>query len=215
MLLLNSHTTVRMGVWLSLLSVGSISVRSPVLLKWLLGQLFISFLKNFNLQRYWDWTYWILSHQSYCLLCWNISTLSVEHMFSLYLNIHYPQILKLMHLNIILCFCFFPHEFSLDFLVSWSLLLWVKKTVLLFYKLKFSWTYRSSQFKSNMLFHFVFRPIRAISSDRNKVVSGSDDQSVIVWDKQTSQLLEELKGHDAPVWLLFSLTSMFHNSFPD
>lgn len=43
------------------------------------------------------------------------------------------------------------------------------------------------------------RPVRAISSDRNKVVSGSDDQSVIVWDKQTSQLLEELKGHNAPV----------------
>ncbi|KAK0587053.1 hypothetical protein LWI29_016603 [Acer saccharum] len=41
--------------------------------------------------------------------------------------------------------------------------------------------------------------VRAISSDRGKVVSGSDDQSVIVWDKQTSQLLEELKGHDAQV----------------
>ncbi|XP_052179546.1 DENN domain and WD repeat-containing protein SCD1 isoform X2 [Diospyros lotus] len=41
--------------------------------------------------------------------------------------------------------------------------------------------------------------VRAISSDRGKVVSGSDDQSVIVWDKQTTQLLEELKGHDAQV----------------
>uniref|UniRef100_A0A2P2KS99 DENN domain and WD repeat-containing protein SCD1 n=1 Tax=Rhizophora mucronata TaxID=61149 RepID=A0A2P2KS99_RHIMU len=41
--------------------------------------------------------------------------------------------------------------------------------------------------------------VRAISSDRGKVVSGSEDQSVIVWDKQTSQLLEELKGHDAQV----------------
>ncbi|XP_010549132.1 PREDICTED: DENN domain and WD repeat-containing protein SCD1 [Tarenaya hassleriana] len=41
--------------------------------------------------------------------------------------------------------------------------------------------------------------VRAISSDRVKVVSGSDDQSVIVWDKQTTQLLEELKGHDAQV----------------
>ncbi|PIA39685.1 hypothetical protein AQUCO_02600255v1 [Aquilegia coerulea] len=41
--------------------------------------------------------------------------------------------------------------------------------------------------------------VRAISSDRGKVVSGSDDQSVLVWDKQTSQLLEELKGHDAQV----------------
>ncbi|XP_065860701.1 DENN domain and WD repeat-containing protein SCD1 [Euphorbia lathyris] len=41
--------------------------------------------------------------------------------------------------------------------------------------------------------------VRAISSDRGKVVSGSDDHSVIVWDKQTTQPLEELKGHDAPV----------------
>ncbi|KAG7599890.1 WD40 repeat [Arabidopsis suecica] len=41
--------------------------------------------------------------------------------------------------------------------------------------------------------------VRAISSDRGKIVSGSDDQSVIVWDKQTTQLLEELKGHDAQV----------------
>ena len=45
------------------------------------------------------------------------------------------------------------------------------------------------------------RTVRAISSDRGKVVSGSDDQPVIVWDKQTSQLLEELKGHDAQVCL--------------
>lgn len=43
------------------------------------------------------------------------------------------------------------------------------------------------------------RTVRAISSDRGKIVSGSDDQSVIVWDKQTCQLLEELKGHDAQV----------------
>uniref|UniRef100_A0A0E0FNF4 UDENN domain-containing protein n=1 Tax=Oryza nivara TaxID=4536 RepID=A0A0E0FNF4_ORYNI len=43
------------------------------------------------------------------------------------------------------------------------------------------------------------RTIRAISSDRGKIVSGADDQSVIVWDKQTFKLLEELKGHDAPV----------------
>ncbi|KAL0796979.1 hypothetical protein Bca101_068356 [Brassica carinata] len=41
--------------------------------------------------------------------------------------------------------------------------------------------------------------VRAISSDRAKIVSGSDDQSVIVWDKQTLQFLEELKGHDAQV----------------
>lgn len=46
------------------------------------------------------------------------------------------------------------------------------------------------------------RTIRTISSDRGKIVSGADDQSVIVWDKQTFKLLEELKGHDAPVRIL-------------
>ncbi|KAF3646518.1 DENN domain and WD repeat-containing protein SCD1 [Capsicum annuum] len=43
------------------------------------------------------------------------------------------------------------------------------------------------------------RTVRAISSDRGKVVSGSDDHSILVWDKQTTQLLEELKGHNAQV----------------
>ncbi|KAI3735818.1 hypothetical protein L6452_15337 [Arctium lappa] len=43
------------------------------------------------------------------------------------------------------------------------------------------------------------RTVRAISSDRGKIVSGSDDHHVFVWDKQTTQLLEELKGHDAEV----------------
>ncbi|XP_010943311.1 DENN domain and WD repeat-containing protein SCD1 isoform X1 [Elaeis guineensis] len=56
---------------------------------------------------------------------------------------------------------------------------------------------RGSELRATLKGHT--RPVRAISSDRSKVVSGSDDQSVIVWDKQTSQLLEELKGHDAPV----------------
>ena len=32
-------------------------------------------------------------------------------------------------------------------------------------------------------------------------MSGSDDHSVLVWDKQTTQLLEELNGHDGPVFL--------------
>ncbi|KAL8141853.1 hypothetical protein V2J09_014885 [Rumex salicifolius] len=41
--------------------------------------------------------------------------------------------------------------------------------------------------------------IRSISSDRGNIVSGSDDQSILVWDKQTLQLLEELKGHTAPI----------------
>lgn len=31
------------------------------------------------------------------------------------------------------------------------------------------------------------------------MVSGSDDHSILVWDKQTTQLLEELKGHNAQV----------------
>ncbi len=34
------------------------------------------------------------------------------------------------------------------------------------------------------------------------MVSGSDDHSVLVWDKQTTQLLEELKGHDGQVCVL-------------
>ncbi|XP_058073916.1 DENN domain and WD repeat-containing protein SCD1 isoform X2 [Magnolia sinica] len=56
---------------------------------------------------------------------------------------------------------------------------------------------RGSELRATLKGHT--RPVRAINSDRSKVVSGSDDQSVIVWDKQTSQLLEELKGHDAQV----------------
>lgn len=54
------------------------------------------------------------------------------------------------------------------------------------------------------LFCLICRTVRAISSDRGKVVSGSDDQSVLVWDKQTTQLLEELKGHDGQVCVLGS-----------
>ncbi|NP_001316951.1 DENN domain and WD repeat-containing protein SCD1 [Gossypium arboreum] len=55
---------------------------------------------------------------------------------------------------------------------------------------------RGSELRATLQGHTT---IRAISSDRGKVVSGSDDLSVIVWDKQTTQLLEELKGHDAQV----------------
>ncbi|XP_020600152.1 DENN domain and WD repeat-containing protein SCD1 isoform X2 [Phalaenopsis equestris] len=58
-------------------------------------------------------------------------------------------------------------------------------------------TLRGSELRATLRGHT--RPIRAINSDRCKVVSGSDDQSVIVWDKQTCQLLEELKGHDSSV----------------
>ncbi|XP_057992709.1 DENN domain and WD repeat-containing protein SCD1 isoform X2 [Hevea brasiliensis] len=56
---------------------------------------------------------------------------------------------------------------------------------------------RGSELRATLKGHT--RTVRSVSSDRGKVVSGSDDQSVIVWDKQTSQLLEELKGHDAQV----------------
>ncbi|XP_057951943.1 DENN domain and WD repeat-containing protein SCD1 isoform X2 [Malania oleifera] len=56
---------------------------------------------------------------------------------------------------------------------------------------------RGSELRATLKGHT--KTVRAISSDRGKVVSGSDDQSVIVWDKQTSQFLEELKGHDAQV----------------
>ena len=58
-------------------------------------------------------------------------------------------------------------------------------------------TLRGSELRATLKGHT--KTVRAISSDRGKVVSGSDDQSVIVWDKQTSQLLEELKGHDGQV----------------
>ncbi|KAK8954061.1 Protein SUPPRESSOR OF PHYA-105 1 [Platanthera zijinensis] len=58
-------------------------------------------------------------------------------------------------------------------------------------------TLRGSELRATLKGHT--RPIRAINSDRCKVVSGSDDQSVIVWDKQTCQLLEELKGHASSV----------------
>ncbi|XP_078432059.1 stomatal cytokinesis defective / SCD1 protein (SCD1) isoform X2 [Wolffia australiana] len=56
---------------------------------------------------------------------------------------------------------------------------------------------RGSELRTTLKGHT--RPIRAISSDRSRIVSGSDDHSVIVWDKHVFQPLEELKGHNAPV----------------
>uniref|UniRef100_A0A803NCD2 uDENN domain-containing protein n=1 Tax=Chenopodium quinoa TaxID=63459 RepID=A0A803NCD2_CHEQI len=41
--------------------------------------------------------------------------------------------------------------------------------------------------------------VRAISSDREKVVSGSDDLSIVIWDKHEFIPLEELKGHEAQI----------------
>lgn len=65
------------------------------------------------------------------------------------------------------------------------------------------WLFNSTWIDA-FLFCLICRTVRAISSDRGKVVSGSDDQSVLVWDKQTTQLLEELKGHDGQVCVLSS-----------
>lgn len=48
--------------------------------------------------------------------------------------------------------------------------------------------------------------IRAISSDRSKIISGADDESILVWDKQTFLLLEELRGHTAPISCLRMLS---------
>ncbi|KAM7266773.1 hypothetical protein ACFE04_008939 [Oxalis oulophora] len=56
---------------------------------------------------------------------------------------------------------------------------------------------RGSELRATLEGHT--RTVRAISSDRGKVVSGSDDHSVIVWDKQTTQMLEQLKGHEGQV----------------
>lgn len=58
-------------------------------------------------------------------------------------------------------------------------------------------SHRGSELKATLIGHT--RAIRAISSDKSRVVSGSDDQCVFVWDKQTSGVLEELKGHEAQV----------------
>ncbi|KAL0342397.1 UNVERIFIED_CONTAM: DENN domain and WD repeat-containing protein SCD1 [Sesamum calycinum] len=54
---------------------------------------------------------------------------------------------------------------------------------------------RGSELRATLNGHS--RTVRAINSDRGKVVSGSDDHFLLVWDKRTTQLLEELKGHDA------------------
>jgi len=66
---------------------------------------------------------------------------------------------------------------------------------------------RGSELRATLKGHT--RAIRTISSDRGKIVSGADDQSVIVWDKQTFKLLEELKGHEAPVRLLHLAVDLF------
>ncbi|XP_042042708.1 DENN domain and WD repeat-containing protein SCD1-like isoform X1 [Salvia splendens] len=58
-------------------------------------------------------------------------------------------------------------------------------------------TLRGSELKATLKGHSGI--VRAISSDRRKVVAGSDDQFVLVWDKQTTHLVEELKGHDGQV----------------
>ncbi|KAG0581684.1 hypothetical protein KC19_4G271700 [Ceratodon purpureus] len=56
---------------------------------------------------------------------------------------------------------------------------------------------RGSELQATFIGHT--RPIRAISSDKIRVVSGSDDNRVLVWDKNSKQLQQELKGHDGKV----------------
>eukprot|EP00850_Spirogloea_muscicola_P001194 SM000004S15064 [mRNA] locus=s4:1016752:1026454:- [translate_table: standard] len=41
--------------------------------------------------------------------------------------------------------------------------------------------------------------VRCISSDRGRIVTGSDDHRVLVWDKITAQLAVELRGHEGSV----------------
>lgn len=54
-----------------------------------------------------------------------------------------------------------------------------------------------------------YRAVRAISSDRLRVVSGSDDMRVLVWDKNSKQLLEELKGHEGKVHIRMFARSVY------
>lgn len=56
---------------------------------------------------------------------------------------------------------------------------------------------RGSELRATFIGHT--RPIRAISSDKIRVVSGSDDNRVLVWDKNSKQLQQELKGHEGKV----------------
>ncbi|KAK1696278.1 hypothetical protein QYE76_012975, partial [Lolium multiflorum] len=54
--------------------------------------------------------------------------------------------------------------------------------------------------------------VRAISSDRGKIVSGADDQSVIVWDNQTLSFWKNLRAmmlRMAHVWDIRSSKQMF------
>ena len=45
------------------------------------------------------------------------------------------------------------------------------------------------------IWHDEIRAVRAISSDKVRIVTGSDDQRVLVWDKLTGKQLVELKTH--------------------
>jgi WD40 repeat protein len=54
-----------------------------------------------------------------------------------------------------------------------------------------------------------YSAIRAISSDRLRVVSGADDTRVLVWDKASEHCLEELKGHQDRVLCFTSQLSYF------
>eukprot|EP00249_Psilotum_nudum_P015442 c25331_g1_i1 orf=837-3629(-) len=56
---------------------------------------------------------------------------------------------------------------------------------------------RGSELQATLQGHT--KTIRAITSDKVRIVSGSDDQRVLVWDKSSAQVLEELKGHDGRI----------------
>ncbi|MCO5552882.1 hypothetical protein L7F22_006401 [Adiantum nelumboides] len=53
---------------------------------------------------------------------------------------------------------------------------------------------RGSELRATLKGHT--RAIRAIASDRVRIVTGSDDQRVLVWDKATGKQLVELKAHN-------------------
>ncbi|MCO5590562.1 hypothetical protein L7F22_044533 [Adiantum nelumboides] len=53
---------------------------------------------------------------------------------------------------------------------------------------------RGSELRATLKGHT--RAVRAIASDRVRIVSGSDDQRVLVWDKATGKQLVELKAHN-------------------
>ncbi len=50
----------------------------------------------------------------------------------------------------------------------------------------------------------------AISQDNKFIVSGSQDSTIIVWERESGIQLQELKGHNDTVW---SVTISLDNKF--